>query len=80
MDIESLELTCEKYGGSSHLWSSKREHCTRSNNSKRSCVAPLNLSGLWVRLPPLPFVVVPAIKACWRLKKKKQNMKLNFKI
>lgn len=35
-----------KYAGNTHRWSSRREHCTRSSNSNKSCVAPRNRSGL----------------------------------
>lgn len=42
-------FTWEKYGGRTHRWSSRREHCTLSSNSNKSCVVLLIFS-CW--LPP----------------------------
>lgn len=41
-------LTCKKYAGNTHRWSSKREHCTRSSNSNKSLVATLSRSSFVV--------------------------------
>lgn len=66
------KLTWEKYAGRTQRWSSKREHWTRSSNSKRSCVVPLKRSGLVVSNGGdfgTPFGWLPATHAptCWRL-------------
>lgn len=54
-------LTWEKYGGSTALWSSSREHCTRSKSSNNSC---------WARAPPV-VVELHGADTCCRLAKKK---------
>lgn len=46
-------LTCLKYAGNTHLWSSNLELWAFSSSSKRSVVVPLSLVS-----PPTPF-------ACW---------------
>lgn len=41
-----MKITCEKYAGKTHRWSSNLEHCTRSSSSNKSFVAPRKRSSV----------------------------------